>query len=154
MTRISDDALVAFCGSETRVATLGVLANSERPLTGYRVAKLTGLQPIKVYQELDKATKNGLVQKTARGYQLSDLDLRLLLQKRIRVSWFESWYDQEPARGNRARAVWESSASWFDPRRYRANPSVAKRYAVEIRRPPEKDTWAPAGGRIVSRKRT
>ena len=152
MVRIADDALVAFCGSETRVATLGVLANSERPLTGYRVSKLAGLQPIKVYRELAKATKSGLAQKTPRGYRLTDSDLRLLLRKRVRVSWFESWYDQEPARAARARRVRDSSTDWFDPGRYRPNPSVAKRYAKEIKRPPEKNAWAPSGGRVPSRK--
>lgn len=154
MAVFTDDALVAFCGSGTRVATLGVLANSEKPLTGYRVAKLAGLQPIKVYRELAKANRSGLVQKTARGYQLADSDLRGLLRKRIRISWFESWYDQESARGKRAQAIRDASTDWFDPSRYRPNPSITKRYAKEIQRPQEKDSWAPSRKRTASRKQT
>lgn len=153
VTVLTGDALTAFCGSGTRVATLGVLANSEEPLTGYRVAKLAGLQPIKVYRELDKANKSGLVQKTARGYRLVDSDIRSLLRKRIRVSWFQSWYDQESARRNRARAIRESSTDWFDSSRYLPNPSIANRYATEIERPREKDSWAPSRNRTASRKR-
>lgn len=152
MAVLADDALLAFCGSGTRVATLGILANSEKPLTGYRVAKLAGLQPIKVYRELAKASKSGLVQRTARGYRLADSDLRDLLRKRIRVSWFESWYDQESARGKRAQAVRESPTDSYDSSRYQPNPSIAKRYAKEIQRPSEKDTWAPSRDRIRSRK--
>lgn len=152
MIGIADDALVAFCGSGTRVATLGVLANSEKPLTGYRIATLAGLQPIKVYRELAQASKSGLVQRTARGYRLIDPDLRTLLRKRVRISWFESWYDQESARGKRAEAIRESSTAWFDPSRYQPNPSIARRYAKEIERPEEKNSWGPSANRMASRK--
>ena len=152
MAGIADPGLVAFCGSKTRVSALGVLANSIRPVTGYRVSKVAGLQPIKVYRELDRAVESGLVEKTARGYRLVDPDLRALLQKRVRVSWSESWFADERCRTQRARGVRESTSGWFDPDRYRPNPSVAARYAREIERPPEKDGRQSRGRAVVSRK--
>ena len=153
MTRSSDARLVAFCRSETRVSVLGALANSEIPLTGYRVAKVTGIQPIKVYRELDRATISGLVVKSARGFMLADPDIRALLRKRIRVSWSESWFAEEGLRAERASKIRGSSIEWFDYRRYQSNPLVARRYAVEIERPPEKDSSRPSGDDVVSRKR-
>jgi len=153
MAGIADPRLIAFCGSETRVSTLGVLANSSEPLTGYRVSKLAGVQPIKVYRELDRAVAAGIVRKGARGYVLSDPDLRALLQKRVRVSWSESWYASEGERGKRASRVGALSAKWVDSSRYEANPAVAARYATEFERPPEKADFAAREGVVISRKR-
>ena len=152
MTRLADTALVAFCGSGTRVAALGVLANSDRPLTAYRVSKLSGVQPIKVYQALARASKAGLVQRTARGYRLTDPDIRDLLRKRVRVYWSESWYDQERARAERAEQIQGPRLRWFDPKRYRPNRSVAQRYSREVRRPKEKDAGGPRATGAKSRK--
>ncbi len=147
-----DRRLLAFCGSATRVATLAVLANSERPLSGYRVSKLAGMQPIKIYRELERATRSGLVRKDVEGFRLSDPDLRLLLRKRVRLSWSEGWFDQEGARAERAERVKRSSTKWFDLRRYRRNAFVAMRYAREIERPPEKDDWPYSRTTARSRK--
>lgn len=152
MREIADPRLIAFCGSETRVSTLGVLANSSGPMTGYRVSRIARLQPIKVYRELARAVESGLVEKTARGYRLLDPDVRSLLQKRVRVSWFESWFADEGNRARRARKARASSTRWFEPERYRANPSVAARYAAEIERPLEKDAYGGKEGSLPSRK--
>ena len=153
MEAIVDPVLIAFCGSETRVLTLGILANSNVPLTGYRVSKITGLQPIKVYRELDRAANSGLVEKSTRGYRLVDTDLRALLQKRIRVSWSGSWFADAGARLERANKLRTVPLGWFDAKRYRANASVALRYAKEFERPPEKDDLSGRQGVGTSRKR-
>jgi len=152
MRGMADRGLVAFCGSETRVSTLGVLANAERPLTGYRISKLAGLQPIKVYRELERAIRAGLVGKSESGYRLLDRDVRTLLQKRVRVSWSEAWFADEGERAKRSRKVLENSVAWYDPRRYKSNSKVAKRYATEIQRPPEKDKLSQRVGVGPSRK--
>lgn len=153
MAGVADAGLVAFCGSETRVSTLGVLANSSEPLTGYRVSKIAGLQPIKVYRELERASASGLVEKTAQGYRLIDPDLRALLQKRIRVFWSESWFADEGARAKRAGEAQASDVGWFDMKRYQPNATVAFRYAKEMERPPEKDDFSGSPGAVISRKR-
>jgi hypothetical protein len=149
----TDPRLIAFCGSETRVLTLGVLANSKGPMTGYRVAKVAGVQPIKVYRELDRAVESGLVERSSRGYQLVDPDLIRLLQKRFRVTWSGSWFADEKAREARARRAGLTTDNWFDPSRYRRNPSVAKHFATEIERPSEKDSSDAMGTEVISRKR-
>lgn len=153
MSDTVDSMLVAFCGSVTRATVLGVLANAVIPMTGYRVARVAQIQPTKVYRELRRAAEAGLVENTSRGYRLLDPDVRTLLQKRVRLYWSESWLAGEPDRAARSRAYDRSADDWFDPSRYRANPAVARRYASEIVRPPEKDL--PGSGRetMLSRKR-
>lgn len=148
-----DSRIVALCGSETRVLTLGVLANAEMPLSGYRVAKVAGLPEIKVYQELRCNVEAGLVEKSAKGYTLLDPDVRALLRKRIRLSWSEEWYAGEAARASRAKETLALPARWFDRARYAPNPAIAARYAKEIERPAEKDRLAVMIGRGSSRKR-
>jgi len=153
MEKAADPGLVRFCGSETRVLTLGVLANSEAPLTGYRVAKISNLPQTKVYQELRRGIEAGYVERQARGFRLSDPDLRTLLKKRVRISWSEDWFGGEKRRTERSRAVASMSTSWYDPSRYTPNPAVARRYSREIERPPEKDELDSRAGRTLSRKR-
>lgn len=151
-----DPVLVALTGSETRARTLGVLANAERPLTGYRIAKLAGLAETKVYRELARAAQAGLVKKEESGFLLVPSDLRNFLRVRFRVAWSEDWartYDQRMERA-RARIREATSLPPLDYSKYRPNPAVARRYAREIERPAVKDDW-PAGRRQgrVSRKR-
>lgn len=133
-----DPGLLEFCGSEARLLALGVLANAERPMTGYRVAKVAELPPIKVYEQLARGVKVGIVRKTGRGYVLADTDLRTLLQKRVRLFWAVDWNLREPARAEKSRQVAAEDDSWFDRRNYTPNPAVAARYAREFERPPEK----------------
>ena len=86
MTVTPDPALVAFLGSETRARTLGVLANAEFPMTGYRVAVVAGVPRSRVYRELRRAIEAGIVRIEKDGYRLIDPDFRILLRKRIRWS--------------------------------------------------------------------
>jgi DNA-binding transcriptional ArsR family regulator len=80
-----DPALVAAFGSATRVLTLAALANSNVPLTAYRVAKIGGLRPPKVYEELRRAKARGLVGESGGKHVLLDADLRTLVQRRARI---------------------------------------------------------------------
>jgi DNA-binding transcriptional ArsR family regulator len=85
MERPADAGLLAFCGSETRLLTFGVLAKTRRPLTGYRIAQLTGLPQTKVYKELRRAMLVGTVQRAADGFRLVDREIRDLLRQRFRL---------------------------------------------------------------------
>ena len=91
MSATSDAALEAFCGSRTRLLTLGVLAAAEVPLTGYRVALVAGLPREKVYPELRRSIAAGSVVKGESGYSLVDREPRKLLRSRIRVVWSKYW---------------------------------------------------------------
>jgi hypothetical protein len=91
MAASTDVVLEAFCGSRTRLLTLGVLASAEAPLSGYRLALVADLPREKVYPELRKAIAAGSVAKTEFGYSLVDPDLRQLLRSRIRVVWNSNW---------------------------------------------------------------
>lgn len=86
-----DPGLEAFTGSHTRLATLAALASAPDPMTGYRIAVLTGLPRVKVYQELHRASSAGIVSKDGRGYALVDADLVQLLRKRARMLWLDDW---------------------------------------------------------------
>ena len=153
MAEYVDPRIVAFCGSRTRALTLGVLANAEGPLTGYRIAKVARLPQTKVYLELRRGIRAGLVQRKARGFRLTDPDLREFLQKKLRLAWSDDWFVGERRRLRRAKVVLSTPMDWFDSSRYRPNPRVARRYAKEIERPTEKDTLALRFGGPVSRKR-
>jgi hypothetical protein len=142
-----DPGLQEFAGSKTRVLTLGALANATRPLTGYRVAKITRLPEIKVYEVLRRATKVGTVRRMRRGFRLVDPDLRSLLQKRVRMFWSEDWYSDETERSLRADVARDVDTSWFDPSRYTPDPRVAQRLAKEFERPTEKGPSRKTGRR-------
>jgi DNA-binding transcriptional ArsR family regulator len=133
-----DPSLVALFGSETRVAVLAVLAGASRPLTGYRVAKIAGVQPIKAYGELRRLQGARVVRKLPSGWQLLDPQVRRFVGNRVRVAWSEDWEAGVRERARRAEKVLAGSRRWFDPSRYQPNPSVAVRYSREIDRPPEK----------------
>jgi len=133
-----DRGLVALFGSETRVSVLAVLASASRPLTGYRVAKIAGVQPIKAYAELRRLRAAGLVREAPPGWELSDPEVRRLVGSRVRIAWSEDWEAGTRKRARRAEQIVAESSPWFDASRYIPNPVVAARYAKEIERPPEK----------------
>ena len=156
MTAELDPALVAFLGSETRARTLGVLANAEFPMTGYRVALVAGIPRTKVYRELRRAIQARIVRLEQDGYRLIDPDFRILLRKRIRRAWSEDWArtydDRTKAARKRLREL--DTLPAIDYSRYTPNPVVARRYAREFERPGVKEDWpAKVVGDRVSRKR-
>jgi hypothetical protein len=138
MTFDLDPALMAMFGSRARLLTMAVLANAERPMTGYRVAAVAGLPRPMVYPEIRKGISANVIVETARGYRFADADLRDLLRKRVRISWLEDTVVGEAARAVRSARVARDDDSWFDPSKYTPNPRVAARYAKEFARPPEK----------------
>lgn len=162
MRNRTDPVLVALTGSETRARTLGVLANAERPMTGYRVAKLAGLPEIKVYEELKRAKKAGIVRKNPNGWILVPADLRNFLQVRFRVYWAEDW--------DRARKGWaeeiptqlkvglaeirrriRENPYYLRPKGW-APPAESKALEKELRRRPEKDALLRRRGRRTSQR--
>jgi hypothetical protein len=87
----ADPILTSLFGSRNRLMTLAVLANSDEPLTGYRVAKVAHLPRQKVYPEIRRGIKAGLIRRSGAGYSLADPDVRALLRKRVRIRWDEEW---------------------------------------------------------------
>lgn len=162
MAERTDPAIVAFCGSETRARTLGVLANAEFPMSGYRVARVAGVPEPKVYLELRRAVKAGIVRREPGGFQLTDADLRALLRRRIRLYWAKDW--------DRTRSSWPSET----PRLLRAGltairerlrkepaylrpkgwspPPAALALARELDRAPEKDARLRRRSRRTSQR--
>lgn len=157
-----DPAVLGFAGSRTRLLTLAVLANADGSLTGYRVAKIAGLPPIKVYQELRRAQAVGLVQRPPgeTGYQLTDAELRRFLQRRVRIRWDDEW---DAARRGWGRETPRLLSAGLDAtrRRIRENPNylrprnwkpppAARGWGREIRRAPSKDIVLRRAGRRTS----
>jgi hypothetical protein len=140
MAAESDEALESFCGSRTRLLTMSVLASAEAPLSGYRIATVAGLPREKVYPELQRAISVGSVEKTASGFVLNDSDMRLLLRKRVRVTWDNYWDRTDRPSGE---AV-DRELKLIRQRRKRVplyNPAnrIPKGAIRELQRDPEKD---------------
>ncbi len=70
-------------GSTVRAGVLETLAHTSAPLSGYRVARTIGAEPIQVLTIL-KALGPDLVQHTPQGWILVDDRLRLFLRARLR----------------------------------------------------------------------
>ena len=151
-----DPALVALFGSENRALTLAALANSSLPLTGYRVARITGTQPIKVYAELRRLGKSGLVRESPTaggrmGWTLEDPDVRSLLRRRARISWGEDW-NREVGERILTRSRSPRLVGAIDLSKYRAEPERVPNRS-EFERPTGKDAALSSEGLQVSRRR-
>ncbi|MDE1881371.1 MAG: hypothetical protein KGI89_12585 [Euryarchaeota archaeon] len=148
--------LASVFGSEARARILVVLASARRDLSGYRIAKLSDVQPIKVSMELDRLARAGLVEPRAlerkgRGWRLRDEDLRSFLSKRARVSWSEDWLDRGVNGIDATEELRErirdlpppnlSKLSWR-----RGPPPILR----DFERPPEKDRALRAVGLATS----
>lgn len=81
----SEARLLALCGSETRVRTLGVLAATEGPMTGYRIGRAGGIPLPKVYRELKRLRRSGLVRQDRDGWVLDDPHVAALFRAFLRV---------------------------------------------------------------------
>lgn len=93
-----DPGLEAAFGGATRLLTMGALASASRPLTGYRVAQIISGQRTKVYSELSRLAKSGVVRRISAPpapdtWLLQDQDLRSLLRKRVRISSLDDWFN-------------------------------------------------------------
>jgi DNA-binding transcriptional ArsR family regulator len=87
-----DPRIIATFGSETRVRILAVLANAHRPLTAYRVGVTGGVPFPRLYREIARLEKAGLVERKGSGWILVDRDVAALLRKRVRIVWDEDWF--------------------------------------------------------------
>jgi hypothetical protein len=134
----SDPALESAFGSRARLLTLAALANAARPLTGYRVAAMTGVPRPKVYPILRRAVAAGLVRETRTGFRLIDPDVRTLLRKRIRIYWLDDLLAEHERREPEVREV----TAWLrrtKRARVRGPPGWQPRNPRLYRRDPEKD---------------
>lgn len=106
--------LLALFGSATRVRTLATLAHASGPLTGYRIARLSGLSPTKTYAELHRLQRANIVlmrptSTGRRGWQLADPDVGAFIRRRARLPGWEPADDltEDPARSSRVgRPSW------------------------------------------------
>lgn len=85
MSDVLPARLIALCGSETRVRTLGVLAATERPMTGYRIGRAGGIPLPKVYRELKRLRRSGLVRQDRDGWTLADPHVAALFREHLRI---------------------------------------------------------------------
>jgi len=137
-----DPGLPALFGGDTRASILAVLAGASTPFTGYRVAKVAQVQPIKAYAELRRLRDGGFVSETSNGngktsWVLADPDLRSLLTRRIRVAWWNDWEPGAERRALRAKAAL-ARVGRFNLSKFKANPSIISN-PEEYTRPAEKD---------------
>jgi ribosomal protein S16 len=148
-TKAYDPQLAYLFGSDARVRTLAVLANSRSPMTGYRIAKVGSFSPTKAYAELRRLGSAGLIRKEGNGWVLLDDDVRLLLQKKVRWTWLDAWdrdrigWEQETPRLlseslSSSREARARNPYFLRPRGYRPTRD-ARKVVEELRRPPSKD---------------
>jgi DNA-binding PadR family transcriptional regulator len=108
-----DPAVSALFGSETRVRALAPLANSQRPLTGYRVARMMGIPRTKIYSELTRLESEGWVTRSLDGrgravWTLNDPDVRRLLRRRVRVVLADEAFSGSVELASKTRQVMQS----------------------------------------------
>jgi hypothetical protein len=151
-----DPGMVSLFGGETRVRTLAALSSSSQPLTGYRVTRLTGVQPTKVYEELRRLAKTGVVAEQATlngrmGWIVTDPDVRSLFRRRVRIFW-EVDRQTELANRVRNRDSPEQALASFSLMGYRRSPNTVPNQS-EFVRPAAKDISLASAGLRVSRRR-
>lgn len=143
----ADSALIALLGSETRLRVLAVLANASRPMTAYRIGKTGGVPMPKAYGEVRRLGRAGLLRRVASGWVLDDRDVRILLQKRVRVYWYEDFRAERertaPARRALLRRLQATPPPRF-PRNWRPRDPASQR------RDPHKDELLREMGRQPS----
>ncbi len=149
-----DPAVVTLLGSRTRAATLGALANASSALTAYRLARITGLQPIKVSAELRRLRDAGFLAATATeqgrvAWTLTDDSLRSFLRPRVRLVWLDD-LNATIAANIRKRATQPKLN--IDLRQFKPNPSSVPN-RKEFLRSPWKDRTLAALGLRISRRR-
>jgi DNA-binding transcriptional ArsR family regulator len=145
-----DRSLVAAFGSETRVLTLAALANSSVPLTAYRAAKIAGLRPPKVYEEIRRAKANGLVGQVGGKVTLLDPDIRDLLRRRVRIFGLGDWLTEKDRREVSRKAIADRLQTLPSPR-FRRERGWAPRAPEIYQRDPKKDrTLRSMGLRVGS----
>ncbi|MGA9840371.1 MAG: hypothetical protein WBF81_09490 [Thermoplasmata archaeon] len=138
-----DASLSAFCGSETRLRLLAVLANAQHPLTGYRVAKTGEVSISKAYPELNRLAESNLAIHSAQGWRIVDKDVAALLRKRVRIVDTGDWFRGKPKRDAEDRRFLSKLRKLPPPDWSQIDPK-AIRYDVSRRR--EKDALLVRNG--------
>ena len=135
---------------------MAALANANRPLTAYRVAKIVEMHPPNVYRELKRLLKGDIVTRTTtpRGstvWRLRDSDLESFFCTRMRVSWSEDLLLGVSDRGQRSAApIGQRGGGPINLSRFEPGRTLS---AAERRRRRKKDlVLARAGARISVRK--
>ena len=157
-----DPGLVALFGSKTRLAVVAVLSNAFRPLTGYRIAKVADLAPIKVYAELRRLGAGGVVRQEEGGWVMADPSIRAVVAQRVRIRWDEDWDAQREGWAVETPSLLSAYLREID-QRVRADPSylrprgwkppkAALRGMERLRRPPDKDVLLRRRGLRTSRR--
>ncbi|MGP8072160.1 MAG: hypothetical protein ACLPZM_03405 [Thermoplasmata archaeon] len=146
MTLKLDSQLVTLFGSETRVSVLAALAGASSPFTGYRIAKIADVQPIKAYAELRRLRDAGIVReipgkKGRSAWELPPGEIRSFVGGRTRLSWSSEWMNSPrrqvtPADRAFVLQIAEAAAKRARPR---SIPPGARAILSEMARPPEKD---------------
>lgn len=149
-----DPDISALFGSETRVRTLAVLANSPAPLTGYRIAQISGDERTKVYDTLRGLARSGIILSARRAdgresWELVDPDLRRMLIRRVRLAGEKEWDSAVASRVDRAKAFMTA----VETMNLHGFPPPSKETIRELRRPEVKDRALAAAGLAVSRRR-
>jgi hypothetical protein len=135
-----DPGLGSLVGSRARLLTLAVLANSDEPLSGYRIAKIASLPRVKVYPEIRKGIEAGILARDGQGYRMVDIDLRSMLRKRVRIRWDEEWDRARSVRAtNSADDLERIRASLKGVRLYDPKNRVPRTAIRELERDPEKN---------------
>ncbi len=154
MSSRSDSGLAGLFGSAARARTLAALASASLPLTGYRIASLAAIQPIKAYSELKRLMSLGFVasrpiRKGTTGWVLADPDIRNLCLKRARLVWEPDWEQDVSRRAFKAKSIL-GVLGQIDLRRYRPNPAAVTNRS-EFVRPRAKDRALRRAGLAPSR---
>lgn len=150
MSPPSLDASKAIFGSEIRAKLLGALADSRESQTGYFLAEKIDVNPSKVYRQLPRLVKAGILgmqrdESGAKRYALVDEDLRRFLLKRVRVTTTEEWFAPERMREKR-EAYQRLRGVEVELPRTRPNRAAVS-HPEEFERPPEKDRALSRVGR-------
>lgn len=128
--------LVALCGSSTRVRTLAVLASAVEPMTGYRIGREGGVPFPKLYPELERLRRAGLVSKRESGWALAVPAVRQLFRRRFPLPLPHGWSTEVERRRAEDEAILSLLRAMPAPRFRRGG---ANRNLPRVSRDPEKD---------------
>jgi hypothetical protein len=151
--------LTPLFGNAARAGALAVLANAERPISGYRIAKMTGCQETKVNAVLAKLRAEELVAAVSvgqnrAGWILADPDLRRFIRRRVRISWSEDLLEDRKLNSSGAMETMRRLTE-LPPVDLSTFESFLPRNAKEFERPAQKDRiLTEIGSRPLRRKRT
>lgn len=157
MTFKVNPILTNLLGGSARTAMLAALANSSEPLTGYRIAQISRVQPIKVYAELRRLAQIGIVSECTlesgkNGWQMVDPDLRNFLRRRVRLFWVDTFLrDREKSLDPTILRKRLAKLPPVDLKKY-AESGWRPRYPEDYERPPEKDKVLRMLGLPTSRR--